>query len=246
MYRHQHHLVVTVTLVAVKVSKQRHLLQEVRQINLVTHILLLSALHKVLHTAQELLKVLLSRQVLRVSSAVYILAYARVHYYVVTQCVGILRLQSLYPALYQLSEVLQLSHRALAHVHGEQPRLLYHLPQAHSVCLCRLYYLSHRSVAYSSRRVVYYALKRLLVVRVRYQSEVSYHVLYLLALVEAQSSVYPVRYTILAHLLLKASALRVSAVKYGKVAPAAAVVSFQSLNILRHNHRLLAVAVGRL
>ena len=60
MNRHQCHLVIRVSLIAVEICKQSHLLKEVGQIHLLSHILLTTALHKVLHTTEKLLQVLLS------------------------------------------------------------------------------------------------------------------------------------------------------------------------------------------
>ena len=74
--RHQRHLVVRITVIAVKVCQQCHLLQEVGQIHLVTLILFPPTLHEVLHTTQELLEVLLSGDILRITSRIDLLADA--------------------------------------------------------------------------------------------------------------------------------------------------------------------------
>ena len=73
---HQRHLVVLVAIIAVEIRQQRHLLQEVGQIHLIAHILLTSALHEILQSAQELLQVLLPRDILWVASGIDILADA--------------------------------------------------------------------------------------------------------------------------------------------------------------------------
>ena len=52
---------------------------------------------------------------------------------------------------------------------------------------------------------------------VYHKSEIGYHVLYLLTLIEAHASIYLIRYIILEHLLLESTALIVCSVKYGEV-----------------------------
>ena len=67
VYRHQRHLRLLLVAFAVQIGQQRYLLQEVAQPRLLFAVLLLAALHEVLHTAQKFLQVLLSRQVLGVA-----------------------------------------------------------------------------------------------------------------------------------------------------------------------------------
>ena len=243
---HQCHLVVLVALLTVKIRQQRHLLQEIRQEYLVAHILLPTALHEVLHTTQELLQVLLSRDVLRIAPGIDILADARVHDDVVSQCVGIFSRNATYPTLNQFTKVLYLRHRALAHLHGEQHRLLDHLPQTDAVGLCRLDNLTNSRISDASCRIVDDTLEGLLVVRIGYQTEVGYHVLDLLTLIEAQSAIDTVRDIVLEHLFLKRTALRVGAIQDGEVAPVGMLLPAQPLDVLTHDDGLLLVAVGRL
>ena len=163
-----------------------------------------------------------------------------------TKCVSILSLNAFNPALNQLAEGLNLSHRALANLHGEEHRFFDDLPQANAILLGCLYDFANGCIANTTRGIVDDALKSLFVVRVGYQAEVCNHILYLLALIETQSAIDAIRNAILTHLFLKASALRVGTIKYGEVAPVAAVLTLQSLDVLRHNQRLLAIAISRL
>ena len=243
---HQRHLIVRVSLIAVKVCQQRHLLQEVRQIDFIPHILFLAALHEVLHAAEKLFEVLLTGYILRVAPRVDILADAGGHDDVVAQRIGILRIDAPYPALDELAERLNLRHRALAHIHGEQHGFLDHLPEAHPIGLRRLDNLTDGGVADTARRIVDDALEGLFIVGVGNQPEVGNHVLDLLALVETQSAVDAIRDIVPAHLLLKRPALRVRAVEDGKVTPIAVILLPQPFDVLRHDHRLLLVRIGRL
>ena len=163
-----------------------------------------------------------------------------------SQRVGILCRYASYPALNQFSKRLYLRHRSLAHLHGEQDGLLDHLPQTDTIGLRCLYDLAHRRVADASGRIVDDTLEGLLVVGIGYQTEVGYHVLDLLALIEAQSAVDPVWDIVLQHLLLERTALRVGAIEDGEVAPVAMILPAQPLDVLTDDERLLLVAVGRL
>ena len=157
------------------------------------------------------------------------------------QGVSILRRHTCNPALYQLAEGLYLRHRALAHIHREEHGLFDHLPETHAIGLRRLYNLAHRRITDTSRGIVHYAFESFLIIRIRNQAEIGNHILNLLALVEAQSTIDAIRYIVLAHLLLKASALRIRAIQYGKVTPVAILLSSKSFDVLRHDHRLLPI-----
>ena len=163
-----------------------------------------------------------------------------------SQRVGILSVQSSYPSFDKLPEALQLCHRSLAHIHREEHWLLYHLPQTYSIHLSCLGNLTYGSVTDTSGRIVDYSFECFFVVGVSHQSEIGYHVFYLLTLIEAQTSVDTIWDIILTHLFLKASALGVGAIQDSEVTPVAVVFPTQSLNVLSHYHRLFLVRIGRL
>ena len=124
-----------------------------------------------------------------------------------TQRIGIFRVHTTYPTLYQLTESLNLRHRTLAHIHRKEYRLLNDLPQTDAISLSRLDNLTYRRITDTTSRIINDTLKSLFVVRIGYQSEIGYHVFYLLTLIEAQSPINAIRDIILAHLFLKAAAL---------------------------------------
>ena len=242
--RHQRHLIVRVALVAVEVGQQSHFLQEVGQIDLVAHILLLATLHKILHAREKFLEVLLSGYILWIATAVDVAADARVHDDIMTQRVGILRVLPSDPAFYQLAEVLKLRHRTFRDIHREQHGLLDHLPQTYTVCLCRLDNLAYGRIADTASRIVDNTLEGFFIVGIGNQPEIGNHILDLLALIEAQATIDAIRNAVLAHLLLKRTALRVRAIKNSEVSPRAMILPSDALDVLRHNHRLLLVRIG--
>ena len=160
--------------------------------------------------------------------------------------VGILCVHAPYPTLNELAEVLNLRHRAFAHLHRKQYRFLDYLPQAHAVCLCCLDNLADGGVADASGRIIDDALESLLIVRIGNQPEIGNYILDLLTLIEAQSAIDTIRDIVLPQLFLKTTALRVRAIQDGKVAPITMILPTQPLDILRYDHRFLAVRVGRL
>ena len=85
------------------------------------------------------------------------------------------------------------------------------------------------------------ALQRLVVATIDGYAEVSYRILDLLALVEAQAAVDAVRDTQLAHLVLKAAALGIGAVEDSYIFVIAPVEPMQTEYLPRHGTALLAV-----
>ena len=89
MDRHKCYLIIVIALVTVKVSQKRHLLQEVRQINLVSHVFLTPTFNEVLHTAKKLLQILLTRDVLRIPATIDIATNTAVHNNIMPKRIGI-------------------------------------------------------------------------------------------------------------------------------------------------------------
>ena len=212
MNGHQHYLIVFIAIVAVKIGKQGHFLKEIWQIDLIAHIFLAATLYEILHTTQELFQVLLTRYILWITPAINILAYARIHNDVMTKCIGIFCLQSTYPALNQLSEILYLSHSALTHIHREEHRFLDDLPQTYTILLSCLDNLANRCIANSTGRIVYYSLECFFIVGICYQSEVCNYILNFLTLIETKSTVDTIWYAIFTQLFLKTTTLRISSI----------------------------------
>ena len=243
---HQHHLVVLVAVVAVEIGQQRHLLQEVRQIDLVAHVLLAPAFDEVLHAAEELLEVLLSGDVLGVVAAVDVAADTARHNNIVAQLISILHGQTLTPAIYELTERLNLRERTFIDIEGKQHGLGDDAPQADAIAVGGTHNLVYRRVADAACGIVHNTLEGLLVVGVSHHAEVGNDVLDFLALVERQTAVDAVRDIVLAHLFLERTALRIRAIQDGKVAPMSVLLTAQPLDVLTHDDSLLAVGIGRL
>ena len=107
----------------------------------------------------------------------------------------------------------------------------------------RLDYLAHRRIADATGGIVDDTPDGLFIVRVHHHAEVSYHVFYLLSLIEAESAIDAIRDAILAHLLLKTSTLGVGPVQYGEVRILSVLLFPYSLDVIAHYHGLLLVAV---
>ena len=162
------------------------------------------------------------------------------------QRIGILCIQTAYPSFYQHPEILQFRHRTLAHIHGEETWFLDDLPKANAIGLCSLNHLTNRRVANTSGWIVDDALEGLLIVRVGNQTEIGYHILDFLSLIERKTAIDTVRNIVFPHLFLKRTALGVSAIENGKVTPVAVILPSESLDILRYDHCLFLIRVGRL
>ena len=243
---HQHHLVVVIAIVTVEIGQKSHLLQKVSKIDLVAHVLLATAFDKVLHTTEELLEILLTRNILGVMTAVDVAADTARHNNIVAQLIGILHGQALSPAIYELPERIYLGKRSLVHFERKQHRVGDDTPQADTVVIGRTDNLVDGRIADAACRIVDNTLESLLVVGVGHQAEVGYDVLDFLALVERQTAVDAVRDVVLAHLLLERTALCIRAVQDGKVAPMSVLLTAQPLDVLTHDDGLFAVGIGRL
>ena len=244
MNRHQRNPRLILLAVTVGIRQQRHILQEIRQECLIHPALLLALSHKGLHTAQELLQVLLSCQVVGILALHDILADSRLLDDGIAQGIHIKRMRAVDERTDQQSEILQLCQGTLVHVQPVMRRLAYHLPDAHLVLVGAGSHLCHRGSTDAARRIIDDSLNRLLIVRICHESEISDDILDFLALVEAQSAIDAVRNALLSELLLEASALGISAVENGEIIIAAIVLALDALDVLRHNQRLLLVAVG--
>ena len=160
------------------------------------------------------------------------------------QLISIFLFDALLPAHYQLLKSLELALRAFCQLQVEDNGLRNHLPQADAMPIGCLYDLTHRRISNTASGIVDDAPQGLLIVRIGHHTEVGYHVLDLLALVEAQTSIDAIGNTVLAHLFLKRAALRVSAIENGKVAILTSVLALQPLDVVADDHRLLLVTIG--
>ena len=109
--RHQCHFGLFFITLAIQVGQQGYLLQKVAQLYFLFTTFLLPALHKILHSTQEFLQVLLSRQVLWIAGAVDILADTTLHDDSMAKHVSILLSNTVRPSFYQHLKCLQLGQR---------------------------------------------------------------------------------------------------------------------------------------
>ena len=117
-----------------------------------------------------------------------------------------------------LTEMLELCLCSLVHIQLVLDRVTDDVPQTGAVTHRTGCNLPHRRIADTACRVVDDTLQRLLIIRIRHHAEISDDILDLLALIEAQSSIYSIRYILLAENLLEASALGIGTVENGEIA----------------------------
>ena len=80
---------------------------------------------------------------------------------------------------------------------------------------------------------------------VAYKTEIGYHILYLLALVERKTAIYAVREGAFAEGLLKNTRLRVGAVEHGNIAEVEPLAAAQFGNLIGDNLALLKIGICR-
>ena len=110
---------------------------------------------------------------------------------------------------------------------------------------CHLYDFAHRRVTDTSCRIVDDTAQGLLVIRIGYHTEIGYHILYLLTLIERQATVNSIRYAILAHLFLKATTLGIRTIENGKIRIVATFLPSDAFDVVTYYHRLLLVTISR-
>ena len=123
-------------------------------------------------------------------------------------------------------------------------RRRYDRPKTHAFLCCRCYNLIQCSIAYTPCRIVYNPLQSLTVMRIYRQTEICNNVLYLLSLIEGQTSIYPVCYSTLTKSLFKDSTLRISSVQNGKIAVWLSVLYVHGSNLVCYNLAFLHVTVS--
>ena len=96
-------------------------------------------------------------------------------------------------------------------------RVIEHLPYTDTFLCSLFHHLRECGVSDTPCGIVDDALDGFLVVGVCHHAIVGDDVLYLLALIKAQSAVNPVRDILLAHIFLKTAALGIGAIEDGKV-----------------------------
>ena len=233
-------------LLAVEVGQQRHFLQETGQRHTVLSCLFPTRLHELLHTAEELLQVLLPRQGFGRLLAVEVRVDAALFDDFRADGIGIRSRRPFNESADHRVELQEPRGRSLVHIQAVLDGVAHDAPQAHPVLHGCLSHFLHRRITDSTGGIVDDALQGLLVVGVDHDAEVGDDVLDFLALVEAQPAVDAVRDVLLAEGLLKAATLGVGAVENGEVAVLALVLTADALDVLAHDDGLLLVAVGLL
>ncbi len=244
MHRHQRHTRLILLSFAIRIRQQSHILQVIGEESLVHTPLLSPFLHKSRHTAQKLFQVLLSCQVVGIFARHNILADATLLDDGITQLVDIRGMRAVYERANEQPKVIQLSLRTLVYTQPIMLRLADYLPEANLILMRTVGNLVHGRGTDATSWIVDDTLDGLLIVRIGNQSEVSDNVLDFLTLIETQAAIDAIRDALLAKLLLEATALGVGAIKDGKVAILATILTLDALDVFRYDNRLFLITIG--
>ena len=163
-----------------------------------------------------------------------------------SQYVGILLVDSLFPSVNKRLERFQFGLRTLCQLEPKDNRLCDDCPKRDIMQIGCFHYLTDSRVTNTSCGIVDDATQRLLIIRISHYTEIGYDILDFLTLIEGQSAVNAVWYSILTHLFLKRTALRIRTIKDGKVTIFCSLLSADTLNVVTYDDGLLLVAIGRL
>ena len=105
-------------------------------------------------------------------------------------------------------------------------------PQTDLLTAGAIYHLIDSSSSNTASRIIDDTLESLLIIRISHQTEISNDILDFLSLVETQSTINPVRDTLLAEFFLKTTALRIRTVKDGKITILAVIHTLEPLDVL--------------
>ena len=125
---------------------------------------------------------------------------------------------------------------------SECRHITHQVPDTDTLVVSRLYQFAYGSVTYASCRIIDGTLESLLIVGISHETHIGHDILYLLALIETQSAIDAIRHTVLEHLFLEGTALRIGAVEDSKIGVLHAEVLHLALDVTTHVHRLLTVA----
>ena len=139
-----------------------------------------------------------------------------------------------------------LTKRTLVYIQLILVGIRYDIPRTYTRHVCTGENLRDGGISYSTSGIVDDAAECFFVRRIDNNAEVSNDVLYLLALVETQSTINTIRNVLLAHRLLEGTALGIGAIKDGKVVPLTILTLPYFLYILAYDDCLLLVAICRL
>ena len=104
--------------------------------------------------------------------------------------------------------------------------------------------LIDRRISYTTSRIIDDTAQCLLIIGIRDYPKVGYHILDLLTLIEAQSSIDTIRDSVFPHLFLERTALGVRTIENGKVTEATLVLSLYPLDVIAYDNRLLLITIG--
>ena len=160
------------------------------------------------------------------------------------QLIDIFLLYTCCPSFYQRLKGLQFCQCPLGQIEVKHHWLLDDLPQTNPMYVGSFCYFCDSCISYTPSRIVDDSSQCLLIIRIRHHTEIGDDILNFLALIEAQPTVYPIWNTILPHLFLKRTALRIRPIKDSKVRELSPLLPTDTLDVVTHNHRLLLIAIG--
>ena len=103
--------------------------------------------------------------------------------------------------------------------------------------------LIYRDISDTTLRIVDNSLQRLVIIRICHKAEIGYDVLYLLTLIEAESTINTIWYSGMQQLVLKETALSVRTIQYRHIGISHLLTKMQASDIVAHNAYLLTVRI---
>ena len=246
MNRHERNSRFILLSLTVRIRQQRHVLQIISKIGFIHPSLLLASSHEGLHTTQKLLQVFLASQVIGILARHDILADSTLPDDGITQFIDIQGMRTVDERRDKQAEFLKFRLRTLVDIQSVMFHITYHLPETHLIQMGTIGNLHHGSSTDATSRIIDDTLESLLIVRVGNEAEIGDDILDFLTLIETQSTINTIWNALLSEFLLEASALGIGTIENGKLIVSAIILPLDALDILRHNQRLLLVAVGRL
>ena len=245
MHRHECYAFAFITIIIVQIRHQRHFRKEIYQL-IVGIALFLSNIDKIGNTAHKLLYILLTRLALDTVVIIELGEHTAFTQHNTGNLNGTLLHGTLRETLYHRCKSLQLGKRTLGNIDRLLKRVGNNTPETLGAFYRSIFYFLQRLISYSTCREVDYTLESLFVVLVTYKTEIGNYILYLLALIERQATIYAVWEATFPECLLKDTRLCIGAVQNCKIAIPKSLAVTQGLNLVGHDLSLFKIGIGRI
>ena len=245
MNRHERHTILSIAIfVALNVRKQRHLLQIVREINIILPTLFALSLYEVVDRRNEGIDILTTSFALYRHVGSKVGHDAAILEDILAKSVGIGNVDLSHKTIYKLLKAVELGESSLVDIELIERRIFQQSPEANAVFYGSRSKFLNCCVAYATSRIVDHTTESLFVIRIGYKSEICHHILYLLTLIEALTAKDGIRNILLAQFLLETSTKGVGTIKDSEVGILAILTIHISLNGIANHDSLFLIRIG--